>query len=187
MSEFDSPGKHRRTLLDKDLLYVFSEDGNIEDGREDIGFVPEGVRIILHASPQDSRVYNVAGDKRMLGEFILSGTIVWGGDSALARSDDLEILNVRIVIRTDDGAYVEAEYVGLFSPGPRSFRQLVSEKPKLGSENNPFEGVYFSTPRFYSSHPKYKWLNGRQSIAFGRVKLIDCVARQATFDCWLMD
>jgi uncharacterized protein DUF3237 len=178
---------HRRTLLDKNLLYVFSEDGNLEYGREDIGFVPGGVRIIIHSTERDSRVYNVAGDERMLGEFILSGTIAWGGDSALAREDDVEALDVRIVIRTDDGAYVEAEYIGTFSPGPRSFRQLVTEKPKLGSETNPFEGKYFSTPRFYSSHPKYRWLNGRQCIAFGRVKLIECVARQATFDCWLMD
>jgi Protein of unknown function (DUF3237) len=178
---------HRRTLLEKNLLYVMSEDGNIEDGREDIGFVPGGLRLNLHSREQDSRIYNVAGDKRMLGEFTLSGTIVWGGDSALARDDDLEILEVRIVIRTDDGAYVEAEYTGLFAPGPRSFRQLVTEKPKLGSETNPFEGKYFSTPKFYSSDPRYRWLNGRQCVAIGRVKLIDCVARQATFDCWLMD
>jgi hypothetical protein len=183
----DQKKRHRRTLLERNLLYVFSEDGNIEDGREDVGFVPGGFRIILHSKPQDSRVYNVAGDKRMLGEFILSGTVVWGGDWAFGRDDDLEALDVRIVIRTDDGALVEGEYTGVFSPGPRSFRQLVTEKPKLGSELKPFEGKYFSTPKFYSSDPRYKWLNGRQCLAIGQVKLIDCVARQATFDCWLMD
>ena len=178
---------HRRRLLDRNLLYVFSEDGNIEDGREDIGFVPGGFRINLHSEAQDSRVYNVAGDKRMLGEFILSGTIVWGGDWIRGRDDDHEVLDVRIVLRTDDGALVEGDYTGIFAPGPRSFRQLITEKPKLGSEQNPFEGRYVSTPRFYSSDPRYRWLNGRQCLAVGRVKLIDWVARQATFDCWLMD
>src|SRR5262245_12433253 len=132
-------GNHRRSLLDRNLLYAFSEDGNLEYGREDIGFVPGGVRINIQATERGSRVYNVAGDERMLGEYILSGTIVWGGDSALAREDDVEILEVRIVIRTDDGALVEAEYTGTFAPGPRSHRQLVTEKPKLGSEQNPFE------------------------------------------------
>jgi len=178
---------HRRTLLDKNLLYVFSEDGNIQEGREDIGFVPGGIRINIHSRPQDSRVYHVAGETRVLGETVLSGTLVWGGDWAFIREDDLEILLVRVVIRTDDGADVEVRYDGLFAPGPRCFRQVLTERPKLGSETRPFEGTFFAAPRFFTGAPQYAWLNGRQCLAFGRVKFVESVAQQATFDVWMMD
>jgi hypothetical protein len=178
---------HRRTLLDKNLLYVFSEDGNIQEGREDVGFVPGGIRINIHSRPQDSRVYNVAGENRMHGEAILSGTLIWGGDWAFVREDDLEILLVRVVIRTDDGADVEVRYDGLFAPGPRSFRQIVTERPKLGSEQRPYEGIFYAAPRFFTGAPQYAWLDGRQCLGFGRVKFVDSVAQQATFDVWMMD
>jgi hypothetical protein len=178
---------HRRYLLEKDLLYVFSEDGNIEYGREDIGFVNAGVRINIHATSQESRLYNVAGETALLGESVFSGSMVWGTDAVLVREDDMEILDVRILVRTDDGSLVTAEYAGVFAPGPRSFRQVVSEKPKLGSEQNPAEGIFFAAPRFRTGAAKYRWLNGRQCLAFGRVKFIESVARQATLDVWLMD
>jgi hypothetical protein len=153
---------HRRYLLEKDLLYLFSEDGNIEYGREDIGFVNGGLRINIHATSQESRIYNVAGETTLLGESVLSGSMAWGTDVILVREDDLEILDVRIVVRTDDGAVVTAEYSGVFAPGPRSFRQVASEKPKVGSEQNPVEGIFFAAPRFRTGDPKYRWLNGRQ-------------------------
>ena len=178
---------HRRYLLDKNLLYVFSEDGNVEQGREDIGLVPGGLRINVHSVPQDSRVYNVAGETLLLGEKVLSGTIVWGGDFAFVRQDDIEALDVRVVIRSDDGALIEGEYCGVVAPGPRTFTQVFSEKPKLGSEQSPAELSFHVAPRFRTADPRYKWLSGRQCLAYGRVKFIECVARQATLDVWMMD
>jgi hypothetical protein len=177
----------RRQLLEKNLLYLFSADVNVEYGRQEIGFVPGGVRINILSQPQESRVYHVAGETRLLGDDVVSGTIAWGGDWALAREDDLELLDLRLLIRTDDGAVIEAPYQGMFAPGPRSFRQLISEKPRLGSEQKPFEGTVFLAPCFRSDDARYRWLNGRQCVGLGRIRIIDSVARQASLDFWMMD
>jgi hypothetical protein len=178
---------HRRYLLEKNLLYLFSEDGNIEYNREDIGFVNGGLRLKVHSTPEESRFYSATGDRDLLGERVFSGSIVFGVDAIFVRQDDVELLDVKIAVQTDDGAVVDGEYTGVFYPGPRTFRQVVSEKPKLGTEQRPAEGAYFAMPRFYASDPKYAWLNGRQCLAIGRVQLIDNVARQASSDIWIMD
>ena len=177
----------RNQLLEKNLLYLFSADVNVEYGRQEIGFVPGGLRVNVLSSARDSRVYHVSGETRLCGNDLISGTVVWGADWALAREDDLEVLDLRLLIRTDDGAVIESPYQGLFAPGPRSFRQLVSEKPKLGSEQKPFEGAVYLSPRFRTDDARYVWLNGRQCLAFGRIRFIDSVPRQATLDFWMMD
>jgi len=178
---------HRRHFLDKSLYYLFSLDGNLEYGREDIGFVSGGVRINAHSVPRDSRAYSVVGETRVFGEKLVAGTMVWGGDWALAREDDIELLDVKALIRTDDNAVVEVEYGGVLAAGPRSFRQVISEKPKFGSEQNPLDATFYVAPRFNSGDPRYAWLNGRQCLGFGRVKFIESLAKQATVDFWMMD
>ena len=178
---------HRRYFLDKNLLYLFSLDANLEYGREDVGFVPGGIRVNVNSVPQESRVYNVTGETFVMGEKVITGTIVWGCDLALAREDDLELLDVRMVIETDDGAVIEGEVGGTLAPGPRTFRQVVTEKPKLGSEQQPCELNIFLSPRFRTGDSKYRWLNERQCIGFGRIKFIESVARQSTIDVWMMD
>jgi hypothetical protein len=178
---------HRKFLLDKSLLYAFSADINVEEGREDIGFVPGGLRINVYASPSNSRVYNVAGETTLLGERLVAGTVAWGTDWLLARKDDIEIIDVRLVIRTDEGSLIEKCTSGIFSPGPRAFRRLVTEKPKIGTELQPVAGAVHVAPRFHSGDPKYGWLSGRQCLAFGEVLFIKSVARQASFDVYVMD
>jgi hypothetical protein len=179
--------EHRRYFLDKNLLYLCSLDANLEYGREDIGVVPGGIRVNVSSVPEDSRVYNVTGETFVLGEKVISGTVKWGCDWALARKDDVELMDVRLIIQTDDGAAIEGEVVGILAPGPRTFRHVLTERPKLGSEQQPAELKIFVAPRFRSGHVKYRWLNDRQCLAFGRIKFIDSVARQSTLDVWLMD
>lgn len=179
--------RHRRQLLEKNLLYVFSIDGNLEYGREDVGLVPGGLRINVNSIPQGSRAYNVAGESRVAGERTVSGTIAWGSDWVLAGQDDVERLSIKVVIRTDDGACIEAAYRGVLASRPRGFRQIVSENPRVGSERHPIEGTFYVAPRCRSGDPRYQWLNERQFLAFGRVTFIESVARQATLDFWMMD
>jgi len=178
---------HRRQLLEKNLLYMFSIDSNLEEGREDIGFVPGGLRVNVHSTPHDSRAYSVAGEAKLLGQKPVSGTIEWGTDFVLAREDDLELLDVRFVIRADDGACIEVEVHGVLAAGPRSFVKIVSEKPKFGTEKAPVDGTLFVAPRCRSGDSRYKWLSDRQCLGFGQVTLINSVARQSRLDFWMMD
>jgi hypothetical protein len=178
---------HRRYFLDKNLLYLFSIDANLENGREDIGFVPAGIRINASSEPRGSRVYNVTGDSQVIGEKVVSGTVIWGTDFALARRDDIEVLNVRILIQADDGAAIEGDPTGVLSPGPRTYHQVLTEKPKFGSEENPKEVAFVMAPRFFTAHPDYQWLSYRQCMGIGRVKFVQSIARQTTIDVWMMD
>jgi hypothetical protein len=178
---------HRRHFLDKNLLYLFSLDGNLENGREDIGFVPGGIRINVSSVPTESRVYSVTGETQIIGDKIITGTIAWGCDFAFARKDDIELLDVRMVIQADDGACIEGHVTGVLTPGPRTYHQVLTEKPKVGSEQSPRELPIFVAPQFVSGHDDYRWINYRQCLAVGRVKFIESVARQSTIDVWMME
>jgi hypothetical protein len=180
-------GDHRRWFVDKNLIYLFSYDVNLEDTREELGLVAEGLRLNIFSRTQDSRVYLVTGERSLDGNRALAGTITWGVDWARLREDDVAVLDVRLRIRTDDRKEILSTYRGIFSVGPRGFRKLVSEKPKLGSEQQPFEAKLFAGPRFETEAPEYKWLSKYQCVAFGRSHVIESFVRRASYDVYAMD
>ena len=179
---------HRRSFVDRNLLYLFSYDANLEQSREEIGFVPEGSRVNIFSEPKDSRVYNVMQEQALEGVKPIAGVIERGGDWALLREDsDIGVIDVRLVIRTDDEAIIYSTYSGVFPAGPRGYRRLVSEQPKLGTEEEPFVGSLVITPRYETEHPDYKWLLDYQCVGFGQVNVIRSLVRQASFDIYAMD
>lgn len=177
----------RSTLFDRDLLYLFSYDVDLEMRREEVGFVPGGVRVNIFAKPNETRLYNVARERSMLGAKSIQGTILGGGDFALIRSDDIGVLDVQLLMETDDGALIYSTYRGVFSAGPRGFRRLISEKPHLGSEAHPFEGLVYIAPRYETADPRYAWIMQYQCAGFGRVTVVDSLVRAGTFDIYAMD
>jgi hypothetical protein len=180
--------KLRRSFIDRDLLYLFSYDANLEKGREELGFVPGGFRANVFTQVKDSRVYQVMQEQGVEGVKPFSGVLQYGADWVVLREDiDIGAIDVRLVIRTDDGATIHVKYQGVFPAGPRGFRRLVSEKPKLGSELEPAEVNLVVTPSFETSDPRYSWLTEYQCVAFGKVNLIRSLVRQASFDVYAMD
>jgi Protein of unknown function (DUF3237) len=178
---------HRRSFVDKNLMYLFSFDVNLEDTREELGYTVTGLRLNIFSRQQESRLYNVKGEKSFNADKMLAGTVLWGVDYARMREDDVASLNVRLQIRTDDDATIVAGYQGLFSVGPRGFRKLLSEKPKLGSEQQPFEARLFVGPRFETAAPRYKWLEKYHCLGIGRSWVIDTFVRRASYDIYAMD
>jgi hypothetical protein len=180
---------HRRTFIDKNLIYLFSYDVNLEgeENREEIGPVVDGTRMNIFVTEQESRVYNVRGERAFQGNRMPAGTICWGVDYALLKEDDVARLDVHLKIRTDDHEVILMSYQGLFTVGPRGYRRIVSEKPKLGSEQQPFESKLFVGPRFKTAAPQYAWLQEYHCAAFGRSWVIDTKIRRASYDVYAMD
>jgi hypothetical protein len=177
----------RRHLLDNNLLYLFSYDANLEMRREEIGFVPGGVRVNIFPKPRETRVYHVARERTAAGGQAIEGTVEWGADWAMIRSDDVGKMDVRLMIRTDDGALIYSWYEGLFAAGPRGFRQMISEKPPMGTEHEPLVAPCYITPRYQTAHPKYEWLMKHQCVGLGQLQIIKSTVRSVSFDIYALD
>ena len=131
-----------------ELLYEIAMDAEIDD----IGRTPLGHR----------RIVRVTG-----GTFEgprLSGTVLpGGGDWLVERADGVRQLDVRITLRTDDGALIFAHYPGLFHAAPGVMDRLLRGEPVEPSE------YYFRTaPLFETAAEKYAWLNRVLAIGIGR-------------------
>lgn len=184
---FNSPAKTRTSLFDRDLLYLFSYDADLEMRRDEIGFVPGGFRINVIAKPNKTRIYHVARERSTLGFQSVQGTVSWGSDRALLRNDNVGVLDVQLTMRTDDGELIYSTYKGIYPTGPRGYRQLISKKPVMGTEKNPFSAPVYVTPRYETRSPKYRWLMQYQCIGFGRVEIVKSTVRNVTFDIYAMD
>lgn len=179
--------KARESLFERDLLYLFSLDADVEMRREDLGFVPGGVRMNVFARPDRTRVYHVERERSTLGFKSVQGTITAGVDRIFLREDDVGLVNVQVTIETDDGADIHAAYGGVFPAGQRGYRRLISKKPKLGSETEPFVAKAFVTPRFETNSAKYRWLMQYQCVGFSSVSVIESIVRSVSVDIYAMD
>ncbi len=119
----------------------------------DVGDTPLGRR----------RIATVAG-----GEFQgerLRGTVVGtpAGDWLLQRQDGVTVLDVRILLRTDDDAYIYMSYRGV-RHGPAD----VMARLAAGEQVDPQSYYFRMVPVFETAAPKYAWLNGIVAVGKGR-------------------
>jgi hypothetical protein len=124
----------------------------------DVGATPEGHRLIIHVT---------GGHFEGPG---IKGTVVGGSgaDWARIRPDGSFALDVRITLKTDDGAFIYVTYGGrLVAPDQTTLARALDfykpDDPASGDE------VYFRTnPLFETSSDKYAWLNNVVAIGKGR-------------------
>jgi hypothetical protein len=131
-----------------ELLYEIAMDAEIDD----LGMTPLGHR----------RIVRVTG-----GTFVgprLRGTVLpGGGDWLVERADGVRQLDVRITLRTDDGALIYTHYPGLFHTAPGVMDRLLRGETVAPSE------YYFRTaPMFETAAEKYAWLNRVLAVGIGR-------------------
>uniref|UniRef100_B0T936 UPF0311 protein Caul_5091 n=1 Tax=Caulobacter sp. (strain K31) TaxID=366602 RepID=B0T936_CAUSK len=122
----------------------------------DVGQGPEGHRLVVMVADG-----TFSGPK-------LSGIVVpmSGADWPRIRSDGSFALDVRLLLKTDDGALIYATYGGrLVAPAPEQLPQILdfmSEDPVDPST------YYFRTHiTFETSDPKLTWLNGALAVGVG--------------------
>lgn len=179
---------HRRQFCDRALLYLFSFDVETSLDREEIGFVPGGVRVTVFARPNLSTVYHLYRARTIpgLGFDAITGTLTWGGDWLFWREDDIEFSDVRATINTHDNAQINMTYEIVADLGPGGFRRIVSEKEKIGKEKEPINWPIVTSPRFETTSPKYGWMTRYQCIGFGFVQVIRSEIRRLTYDIYAM-
>ena len=66
----------------------------------------------------------------------------------MSENGTLGALDVRLTLKTDDGAFIYVEY---------------------GGRVNMATGLVATAPTFQTSHEKYKWLNSVQAVAAGQI------------------
>jgi hypothetical protein len=92
----------------------------------------------------------------------LSGEVVSGNDWQAVRTDSCIQLDVRLVLRTTDGAFIAMTYQCLRA-GPPS----VIEKLDKGEAVDPTSYYFRMNPTFETSAPKYDWMNRIIAVGTG--------------------
>jgi hypothetical protein len=109
----------------------------------------------MGATAFHKRVIGGIASGRWEGERFSGEIIAPGGDWAIPSGDgQVMLLDVRQVVRTDDGALVYVTYQG------RCDRQ---------------RGTYTVAPTFETDDERYAWLNGIQAVGQGRTEGDDIV------------
>lgn len=119
----------------------------------DLGETPLGRR----------RIATVTGGRfegdRLRGDVVAAP----GGDWLLQRPDGVTVLDVRIVLRTEDGALISMGYRGL-RHGPAE----VMARLAAGEIVDPASYYFRMVPVFETSAPQYVWLNRIVAVGTGR-------------------
>jgi len=95
----------------------------------------------------------------------LRGTVVGapGGDWLLQRNDGVTVLDVRILLRTDDGEHIYMAYRGL-RHGPAD----VMARLAAGESVDPASYYFRIAPVFETSAKQYDWINKIVAVGTGR-------------------
>ncbi len=94
----------------------------------------------------------------------LRGEVLPGGmDQKTLRADGAMNPNVRLVLRTDDGALIYMHYTGVRHGPPE-----VMERIAAGEQVDPSAYYLRNTPYFETAAEKYDWLNRIVAVGVGR-------------------
>ncbi len=122
------------------------------DGLHDIGEAPLGLRHI-----------DMLGEGSFDGPRLRGEVLPGGIDSKTFRADGAMHPNVRLILRTDDGALIYMHYTGLRYGTPEVMKRIAD-----GETVDPSEYYLRNTPYFETSADKYGWLNRIVAVGVGR-------------------
>jgi hypothetical protein len=117
--------------------------------------------LIVGATPNGFRRIGLLQGGSFQGER-LSGEVVSGNEWQTVRSDSCTKLDVRLVLRTTDGALVVMTYTVLRAGSPE-----VLEKLDRGEAPDPSSYYFRMSPLFETSAEKYDWINRIISVGIG--------------------
>ncbi len=96
------------------------------------------------------------------GERLKGSILPGGGDWLLFRTDEVTQLDVRLTLKTDDGAAIYMFYRG-YRHGPVEVLQRLAK----GEEVNPSEYYQRVAPFYETGDERYAWLTRTVSVATG--------------------
>jgi hypothetical protein len=117
--------------------------------------------LVVGDTPNGIRRIGLVQDGSFAGER-LSGEVVTGNDWQTVRKDNCLRLDVRLVLKTTDGAMIVMTYQA-FRTGPHE----VLEKVDKGEVVDPGTYYFRMIPIFETSAAKYDWLNRIVAVGIG--------------------
>ena len=140
-------------MFDYRLEHIMSYNAKLGEP-EVIGPLPEGLRVHVYVTEGAVTGPRVVGKLRPVG-----------GDWLTIRTDGVGVLDVRATIETHDGALIYLSYGGVVDLGPDGYEQFAQGKlPASGT-------AIRMSPRFYTAHPDYLWLNRLHCLGIGQAFL----------------
>jgi hypothetical protein len=118
----------------------------------DVGPVPSGTRHV-----------DLLGGGTFEGPRLRGAVLPGGMDMKTLRADGSMVPNVRLVLRTDDGALIFMHYQGVRHGPPEVMARIAA-----GEVVPPSEYYLRNTPYFETAAPKYDWLNRIVAVGVGR-------------------
>ena len=118
----------------------------------DVGAMPGGTRHVV-----------LIGAGKFEGPRVRGELLPGGMDMKTLRADGSMVPNVRLVLKTDDGALIFMHYTGVRHGSPEVMRRIAA-----GEVVPPDEYYLRSTPYFETSARKYDWLNRIVAVGVGR-------------------
>ena len=150
-------------MFDYELEHILSFVGKGGGTPEAIGALPDG----LHVNFQ-----NVGGE--VTGPRIRGKVRPTGGDWVTVRKDGVAILDARITLETDDHALILVTYSGIVDFGPDGYERFQrGELPPVARIR--------TSPRFFTSHAEYLWLNRLHCLGIGEYRP---AARTASYEVY---
>ena len=134
-----------------DSKFLFTITASVSQ-LHDVGAVPGGTRHI-----------DLIGAGKFEGPRLRGALLPGGMDMKTLRADGSMVPNVRLVLRTDDGALIFMHYTGVRHGSPAVMARIAAGEVVASSE-------YYlrNTPYFETSVPKYDWLNRIVAVGVGR-------------------
>jgi hypothetical protein len=117
--------------------------------------------IVVGQTPNAYRRIGVIEGGSFEGER-LSGEVVTGNDWQSVRTDSCIKLDVRLVLKTTDGALIVMTYECLRSGSPEVMQRL-----DKGENVDPTSYYFRMNPLFETSSPKYDWMNRIITVGIG--------------------
>jgi hypothetical protein len=116
----------------------------------------------IGAVPHGTRVTAAIADGRFEGPRLRGGVLPGGGDWTLLRADEVLELDLRLTLKTDDGALIHMSSFGLRHGPPEVIAAL-----GRGERVDPSTYYFRTTPRFETAEPRYSFLNRLLAVAIG--------------------
>jgi hypothetical protein len=120
---------------------------------EIIGPLAEGLRVNLYVTDGEVWGPKMRGRLRPVG-----------GDWLSLRPDGIGTLDVPATMELADGALIYTTYTGVADLGPDGYQRFLEGNP-------PAQVPLQITPRYYTGHSDYVWLNRLQCIGVGKADL----------------
>jgi hypothetical protein len=117
---------------------------------------------VLGATPEGERKIVMVRGGSVTGERVRGEILPGGGDWARTRPDGVLELDVRLTLRTDDGALVFVRYGGLRHGAPEDLAALAR-----GEAVDPARLYFRILPRFETGDARYLWLNRLLAVGIG--------------------